>query len=76
MELLTDAWWWITDLGNSKILALLIFFTTFVGILLYVYSNRARSERLESYRSIPLMDDDDDARIPHNAAKQPPKGEK
>lgn len=76
MEWLTDAWWWITDMGNSKIAALLIFFTTFVGILLYVYTNRARSERLESYRSIPLMDDEDDARIPYHRPEQPQKGEK
>ena len=57
--MLTDIWMWITDLGNSKIAALLIFFVTFVGIVIYVYANKARSERLESYRYVPFLDDDD-----------------
>lgn len=56
--MLADAWLWITDLGNSKMLALLIFFFTFIGIVLYVYTNRQRSERLESYKFLPLEDDD------------------
>lgn len=55
--MLTEFWWWITDLGNSKIVALIIFFTTFVGIVLYVYTGRARSERLESYRYLPFADE-------------------
>lgn len=49
---------WFMDIKNSKIAALLIFFTTFVGILLYVYGSKRRSERLESYRNIPFLDDD------------------
>ncbi|MGV6858000.1 MAG: cbb3-type cytochrome oxidase subunit 3 [bacterium] len=56
--MLAEAWNWITQLGNSKIVALLIFFPTFIGVLLYVYTNRGRSERLESYKYIPLQDDD------------------
>ena len=71
--MLTNAWLWLTDLGNSKVLALLIFFFTFVGIVLYVYSNRQRSERLESYRFLPLQDDDA-PRIPHTEPQT--KGEK
>lgn len=57
--MLAEFWMWITDLGNSKMVALVIFFTTFVGIVLYVYSNKARSERLESYRYVPFLDDDE-----------------
>ncbi len=53
-----EAWQWITQLGNSKVVALLIFFPTFIGVILYAYTNRARSERLESYKYIPLQDDD------------------
>lgn len=58
-----EAWRWITDLGNSKIVALLIFFGTFIGILFYVFSSKKRSKRLESYKYIPLQDEDrfDDA---------------
>lgn len=49
---------WIMDIKNSKIAALLIFFTAFIGILLYVYGSKGRSKRLESYRNIPFLDDD------------------
>jgi len=51
---------WIMDIKNSKISALVIFFITFVAILFYVYGSKGRSERLESYRNIPFLDDDHD----------------
>ena len=49
---------WVTRLENSKIVALLLFFFTFCGILIYVYTGKQRSRRLESYKYIPLQDDD------------------
>ena len=49
---------WVTRLENSKIVALLLFFFTFCGILIYVYTGKKRSRRLESYKYIPLQDDD------------------
>lgn len=55
----TEAWHWITQLGNSKIVALLLFFGTFVGILWYVFTNKQRSERLETYKYMPFQDDED-----------------
>ena len=74
--MLTDFWTWILDLGNSKTVALLIFFTTFMGIVIYVYSSRKRGERLESYRYMPLMDEDEaDKRVKAAEASQA-KGEK
>ena len=48
---------WFTDMENTKPLALVLFFITFVGILLYVFTGRRRSQRLESYKYIPLDDD-------------------
>jgi len=54
-----DVWEWITELRNSKIVALLIFFATFLGIIIYVFS-RKRARRLESYRYIPFQDGDGD----------------
>ena len=57
---MADIWLWLTDLGNSKILALLIFFPLFVGMLLYVYTGKKRGERLESYKNIPLEDEPND----------------
>jgi len=75
--MLTDFWTWILDLGNSKTVALLIFFTTFVGIVIYVYSSRRRGERLESYRYLPLMDEDEaDKRVKAAEAASQSKGEK
>lgn len=58
---LLDLWYWITDLGNSKIVALLLFSTTFVGILLYIFTGKKRSERLESYRYMPFQDEEDES---------------
>jgi cbb3-type cytochrome oxidase subunit 3 len=54
-----EAWHWITQLGNSKIVALLLFFGTFVGILWYVFTNKQRSERLETYKYMPFQDEED-----------------
>jgi cbb3-type cytochrome oxidase subunit 3 len=44
---------------NTKPLALVIFFVVFVGILLYVFTGKKRSQRLESYKNIPFLEDDD-----------------
>lgn len=48
---------WFTHLENSKVFALVLFFSVFCLILLYVYSSSRRSKRLESYRFIPLRDE-------------------
>ncbi len=52
------AWAWMTDLGNSKVLALLIFMPLFLAIVAWVYGNRRRSERLESYKYMPFLDEE------------------
>jgi len=49
---------WFTHMENSKAAALVIFFVLFVGILIYVFGQRQRSERLESYKYMPFEDDD------------------
>ncbi|MBI3562021.1 MAG: CcoQ/FixQ family Cbb3-type cytochrome c oxidase assembly chaperone [Gammaproteobacteria bacterium] len=48
---------WFTHMENTKPLALVMMSTAFVGVLLYVFSNRKRSARLETYKYIPLDDD-------------------
>lgn len=49
---------WFSKPENTKPLALIIFFVTFVGIVLYVYGgSKKRGEKLESYRDIPFLDD-------------------
>lgn len=78
---MTDILMWFTDLGNSKIAALIIFFVTFVGIVLYVYTGKERTKRLESYRFVPFLDEDDGPRSDMDIDKvapnkAPKKGEK
>ena len=63
---MSEIWMWLGDLTNSKITALLIFFTSFVVIVLYVYSGKSRKARLESYKDIPFVDDHD--KIPGSSA--------
>jgi len=50
---------WLSNMENTKPLALVIFFVLFVGILLYVYTGKKRTKRLESYKNIPFLDDDE-----------------
>lgn len=48
---------WFTRFENTKPLSLLIFFTVFCGILLYLYGSKRRGQQLESYKNIPLDDE-------------------
>ncbi len=50
---------WFTHMENTKVLSLVMFFVFFIFILLYVYLGKERSKRLETYRFIPFLDDDD-----------------
>ncbi len=49
---------WFTRMENSKPLALVLFFGAFCGVLIYVFADKRRAARLESYKHIPLLDDD------------------
>lgn len=53
--------YWITRFENAKPLALVIFFVTFCAIVIYVYGSKKRSKRLESYKHMPFLDDEDEA---------------
>ncbi len=55
---MTDLLQWLGRLENSKIVALLIFFVTFCGILIYVFTGKQRKARLESYKFIPFDDEE------------------
>ncbi len=50
---------WFMVMANNKSVTLVIFFVTFVGILIYVYGSKKRSERLETYRNIPFLDEEE-----------------
>ncbi|MCB1877139.1 MAG: cbb3-type cytochrome c oxidase subunit 3 [Chromatiales bacterium] len=43
---------------NSKVFALVLFFTLYCAILIWVYTGRKRKQRLESYKYIPFQDED------------------
>lgn len=49
---------WFSKPENTKPLALIIFFVTFIGIVIYVYGSKKRGKRLESYRDIPFLDEE------------------
>ncbi len=49
---------WFTRMENTKPFVLVLFSITFVLILLYVFTNRNRGKRLESYKNIPFIDED------------------
>jgi len=50
---------WFMVMANNKSVTLVIFFVTFVGILIYVYGSKKRSARLETYKDIPFLDEED-----------------
>lgn len=50
---------WFTHMENTKPFVLVLFSITFVLILLYVYTNKKRSKRLESYKNIPFQEDEE-----------------
>ncbi|NHZ69697.1 MAG: CcoQ/FixQ family Cbb3-type cytochrome c oxidase assembly chaperone [Thermotogales bacterium] len=55
-----DWFLWFTRFENSKVVALLLFFTTFCAILIYLYTGKKRAKRLESYKYMPLQEDEQD----------------
>lgn len=74
-----DIFAWFMVLANAKIVSMFILMGTFIAILVYVYGSKKRSKRLEEYRNIPFLDDDQDIRIPSNNASHETsqlKGEK
>lgn len=60
---MSELWIWLsdahTDLQKGSRIALVLFFTVFVGIIIYVFTGRKRKERFDSYRYLPLDDDQD-----------------
>ncbi len=54
--------YWFSSYEHTKPLALVILFVTFVLIVLYVYGDKKRGQKLESHRNIPFLDDDTESR--------------
>ncbi|BBP02171.1 hypothetical protein SFSGTM_28790 [Sulfuriferula nivalis] len=49
---------WFSSFEHTKPVALVILFVTFVFIMLYVFGDKKRSERLETYKDMPFLDDE------------------
>jgi cbb3-type cytochrome oxidase subunit 3 len=49
---------WFTHMENTKPFVLVLFSITFIFILIYVFSNKNRSKRFESYKNIPFHEDE------------------
>lgn len=58
--MMNDIFEWFMVMANNKSVTLVIFVVTFVAIIIYVYGSKKRSARLEEYRNIPFLDDDQD----------------
>jgi len=50
---------WLTKMEYTKPFVLVLFFVTFFLLIIYVYSNKKRSSRFESYKNIPFEEDND-----------------
>lgn len=50
---------WLTKMEYTKPAVLVLFFVTFVLLIAYVFSNKKRSSRLESYKNIPFENGDE-----------------
>lgn len=53
---------WFATFENTKPVALVILFVTFVLIVFYVFGNKKRSDRLESYKNMPFLDDESETK--------------
>ena len=56
--MMQDIFDWFMVMANNKSVTLVIFVVTFTAIIIYVYGSKKRSERFESYRDIPFLDDE------------------
>ncbi len=61
--MLNDISEWFMVMANNKATTLVIFVVTFLAIIIYVYGSKKRSQRFETYRNIPFMDENDE-RVP------------
>ena len=52
---------WFTNPTNAKIFSLILFFGTFLAIVVYVFTGKRRAKRLESYKHIPFQDEPDES---------------
>ena len=49
---------WFTKFENTKPVSLVIFFGLFCGVVVYLYGSKQRGAQLESFKNIPLQDED------------------
>ena len=59
--MISDLFDWLSRPGVAGLVILFALFPLFILIVLYIYSGSKRKDRLESYRDIPFLDDEDQA---------------
>jgi len=52
---------WLMQPYNGRMFVLVLFLTTYAGILIYIYTGKKRTSQLESYKNIPFQDEDEQA---------------
>ncbi len=62
-----ELWNWFIMIASYKATLLALLFPLFIGIVIYVYAGRRRSQRLESYRYMPFEDEATDRPPPRIA---------
>jgi len=62
-----DIFRWIAEHEQNKFILMLLLFGTYIGIVVYLFINKRRGERLESYKHIPL----DDEGVEENSSSSP-----
>ncbi|GAA0400228.1 hypothetical protein GCM10009133_06350 [Cocleimonas flava] len=74
--MMNDIFDWFMVMANNKSVTLVIFVVTFTAIIVYVYGSKKRSARLEEYRNIPFLDDDNDIHQENVTGSKKSTGEK
>ncbi|AOV18666.1 hypothetical protein BJI67_14705 [Acidihalobacter aeolianus] len=54
---MAEIWQSLVELASHKTTLLALLFPLFVGIVIYTYTNKRRSARLETYRYMPFEDE-------------------
>jgi len=67
---MNDIFEWFLVMANNKSVTLVIFVVTFLAIIIYVYGSKKRSARLEEYRNIPFLDDEQQGKTSHTEGEK------
>ena len=58
MDAIVNLLYWFTKPENAKVFVLLLLFVTFVGLLIYVFTGKKRSQAIEDHKYVIFQEDD------------------